>query len=113
MSGDGSYTGLHDSLEESPSYASLLAHILFRRENLSDCLIACISSIDLGGCSASDYTCILKNQVCIDSLAICVEQTCPDSVIPAITTGTGVSPNDGYGVTSPGLYHLLSLLGLS
>ncbi|KIK01974.1 hypothetical protein K443DRAFT_543728 [Laccaria amethystina LaAM-08-1] len=88
MSGDSSYTGFHDSLGESPSYASLLAHTLFSRQNFPACASACFASTDLGGCSATDYACLCNSKAFSSNIAACIEKTCTGSdLTTAISAG--------------------------
>ncbi|KAI6112382.1 hypothetical protein EDD17DRAFT_1595822 [Pisolithus thermaeus] len=49
---------------------------LVSRQSLPSCANPCITNANLGGCSATDDTCLCENQTFINSTTTCIESSC-------------------------------------
>ncbi|KIJ98605.1 hypothetical protein K443DRAFT_9038 [Laccaria amethystina LaAM-08-1] len=56
--------------------ASASASTLLGRQSIPACAGTCIANADLGGCSATDNTCLCKSSTFVTSTATCIESSC-------------------------------------
>ncbi|KAI6115318.1 hypothetical protein EDD16DRAFT_1594859 [Pisolithus croceorrhizus] len=49
---------------------------LVSRQSLPSCANPCITNANLGGCSATDDTCLCESQTFINSTTTCIESSC-------------------------------------